>query len=64
MAIGRYVVVGDFQGQVHVLSRDDGSFVARVATDGSAIQSPPVAVDFSSFIVQTRNGGVFAINVQ
>ncbi|MBM3373558.1 MAG: outer membrane protein assembly factor BamB [Betaproteobacteria bacterium] len=64
LAIGRYVVVGDFQGQVHVLSRDDGSFVARVATDGSAIQSPPVAVDFSSFIVQTRNGGVFAINVQ
>ncbi len=64
LAIGRYVVVGDFQGQVHVLSREDGSFVARVATDGSAIQVPPVALDLSTFLVQTRNGGVYAINVQ
>jgi outer membrane protein assembly factor BamB len=64
LAIGRFVVVGDFQGQVHVLSREDGSFVARVATDGSAILVPPVALDFSTFVVQTRNGGVFAINLQ
>ncbi|MBY0265212.1 MAG: outer membrane protein assembly factor BamB [Burkholderiales bacterium] len=64
LAIGRYVVVGDFEGQVHVLSREDGSFVARVATDGSAIQVPPVALDLSTFLVQTRNGGVYAINVQ
>jgi outer membrane protein assembly factor BamB len=47
-----------------VLSRDDGAFVARIATDGSAIQVPPVALDLSTFLVQTRNGGVFAISVQ
>lgn len=64
LALGRYVVVGDFEGYVHVLSRDDGAFVARIATDGSAIQVPPVALDLSTFLVQTRNGGVFAINVQ
>lgn len=64
LAIGRYVVVGDFQGYVHVLSRDDGAFVARIATDGSAIQVPPVALDLATFLVQTRNGGVFAISVQ
>ncbi|MBS1220299.1 MAG: outer rane assembly lipoprotein YfgL, partial [Proteobacteria bacterium] len=64
LAMGRYVIVGDFEGYVHVLSRDDGAFVARIATDGSAIRVPPVALDLSTFLVQTRNGGVFAISVQ
>lgn len=64
LALGRHVIVGDFEGYVHVLSRDDGAFVARIATDGSAVQVPPVALDLSTFLVQTRNGGVFAISVQ
>ncbi|MGA0024383.1 MAG: outer membrane protein assembly factor BamB [Burkholderiales bacterium] len=64
LSLGRHVIVGDFEGQVHVLSREDGSFVARVATDGSAIVVPPLAIDLSTFLVQTRNGGVFAISVQ
>jgi outer membrane protein assembly factor BamB len=49
---------------VHLISREDGSFLGRIATDGSAIGAPPVALDLSSFVVQTRNGGVFAIAVQ
>jgi outer membrane protein assembly factor BamB len=61
LAVGRYIVVGDYQGMVHLLSREDGSFVGRIATDGSAIAAAPVALDLSSFLVQTRNGGVFAI---
>ena len=64
LTVGRYVVVGDFEGYVHFLSREDGSFAARIATDGSAIVVPPIALDMSSFLVQTRNGGVFAITVQ
>jgi outer membrane protein assembly factor BamB len=64
LAFGRFVVVGDFEGYVHFLLRDDGSFAGRIATDGSAIITAPVALDLSSFVVQTRNGGVFAITVQ
>lgn len=64
LAFGRYVVVGDFEGYVHFLSRENGAFVGRIATDGSAIMAPPVALDLTSFVVQTRNGGVFAITVQ
>lgn len=64
LSIGRYVAVGDLEGYVHLLSRDDGSFAARIATDGSAIGAPPVALSSTSFLVQTRNGGVFAITVQ
>ncbi len=64
LAMGRYVIVGDFEGYVHLLSREDGAFVGRISTDGSAIQVAPVALDFSTFLVQTRNGGVFAIGIQ
>jgi outer membrane protein assembly factor BamB len=64
LAFGRYVIVGDLEGYVHLLAREDGAFAGRIATDGSAIGAPPVALDNNSFLVQTRNGGVFAIAVQ
>jgi len=58
LAIGRSVVVGDGQGFVHFLSRQDGSLTGRVATDGSAIVTAPVLVG-DTLVVVTRNGGVF-----
>jgi outer membrane protein assembly factor BamB len=64
LAVGRYVAVGDLEGYVHLISREDGSFAARIATDGSAIGAQPLALDGSTFVVQTRNGGVYAITVQ
>jgi len=64
LALGRHVVVGDLEGYVHVISREDGAFAARIGTDGSAISAPPAALDSNTFVVQTRNGGVFAITVQ
>ena len=64
LALGRYVIVGDYQGFVHLLSRDDGSFLGRIATDGSAIAAAPIALDLTSFLVQTRNGGVFALTAE
>ena len=64
LAIGRHVVVGDLEGYVHLISREDGAFAARIATDGSAISAPPIALDSNSFVVQTRNGGVYAFTIQ
>jgi outer membrane protein assembly factor BamB len=64
LAVGRYVAVGDFEGYVHLISREDGSFAARIETDGSAISAPPMTLESNSFLVQTRDGGVFAITVQ
>ena len=64
LAFGRFVIVGDYEGYVHLLSREDGSFAARIATDGSAIGAPAVALDTNTFLVQTRNGNLFAIAVQ
>lgn len=63
LALDRYVVVADGGGVVHVLKREDGSFAARFAGDGSAIAAEPVPAG-EGFVVQTRNGGVYALAVR
>jgi outer membrane protein assembly factor BamB len=45
VALGDYVVVGDLEGYVHFLKREDGSFVTRVEVDGDGLQAPPQAID-------------------
>jgi outer membrane protein assembly factor BamB len=57
------VAVADGEGIVHFLSREDGSFVARVKTDGSAVRSP-VQLLGSNFLVQTSGGGISVIETQ
>jgi outer membrane protein assembly factor BamB len=63
LALGREVAVGDAEGFVHLLSRENGSFVGRTATDGGPIGSAPVRVD-GGFIVQTAKGGLYAFATQ
>ncbi|MFZ4623241.1 MAG: outer membrane protein assembly factor BamB [Rhodoferax sp.] len=58
LLLGRSIVVGDEFGLVHLISRADGSLLARLATDGSAIAATPVVAD-GTLVVVTRKGGVF-----
>jgi outer membrane protein assembly factor BamB len=58
LVVGRSVAVGDETGLVHLLSREDGSALARVSTDGSAVIAAPVLVG-GTLVVVTRNGGVY-----
>ena len=60
IGLGSAVAVADVQGYVHLLARDSGAFVGRMATDGSPISTNPLILD-GGFLVQTRNGGVFSI---
>ncbi|CAN7194337.1 outer membrane protein assembly factor BamB [Pseudoduganella sp. LjRoot289] len=62
-SFGRSVAVGDLQGYVHFLSREDGAILGRVSTDGSAIQSAPVVAG-SNLIFQTQSGTVTALAVE
>lgn len=55
-----FVAVGDLEGQVHLLSREDGRFAARAATDGSPIRVAPQATS-RGLLVQTVKGGVFIL---
>ncbi len=58
LAAGRSVAIGDSTGLVHLLSRDDGSALNRVTTDGTAIVAAPVLAG-ETLVIVTRSGGVF-----
>ena len=64
LALGSEIAVADIQGYVHLLARDSGAFVGRVATDGSPVSTNPVMLPNGGFLVQTRNGGLYAFNAQ
>jgi outer membrane assembly lipoprotein YfgL len=55
---GRSIAIGDSTGFVHLLSREDGSLLNRLPTDGSAIVASPVLAG-NTLIAVTQNGGVY-----
>lgn len=57
-----YVVVGDLEGYVHVLSREDGSFVARKKVSSSPIIAPPIVRDGKVY-VSSSDGRVTALQI-
>lgn len=63
VSLRNLIAVADVQGVVHFLSREDGSFVARLTTDGSPVIAPLQTLG-SLLLVQTSNGGVYAIEAQ
>ena len=58
LVVGRSVAIGDFAGIVHLLSREDGSLLNRLTTDGSPIAAAPVLAG-NTLIAVTRNGGIY-----
>jgi outer membrane protein assembly factor BamB len=58
LLLGRSVVFGDDGGEVHFLSREDGSPLNRLTTDSSGVSvSPVVAAD--TLVVVSRAGYVY-----
>lgn len=60
--VGDYVVVGDLEGYVHWMSRQDGRFVARTRVARAAIRSKPLVKDDLIFIAAI-DGTLTAIRV-
>ncbi len=58
LLLGRSVALGDSTGFVHLLSREDGSLLTRLSTDGTAVVAAPVLAG-TTLIVATRSGGIF-----
>jgi outer membrane protein assembly factor BamB len=63
MLVGPTLVVGDAQGLLHFLSRDDGALLTRYETDGSPIVATPVLVG-NTLVVVTRSGRVLGLKPQ
>ena len=62
---GRAAVAADFQGVVHFFSREDGALIGRANTDSSGVFVAPIALpDGKGVLVQTQNGGLFALSTQ
>lgn len=60
--VGDNVIVGDFEGYVHLISRQDGHFTSRLKIANSPIRSKPVVKDGLVFITAT-DGTLTALRV-
>ena len=64
LPMGSLIAVGDLEGYVHFLSRDDGNFSARIKVDDNAVMSLIPGSNSSQLIAETRDGGIYAISVK
>ncbi len=58
--VGDYVGVVDGEGYLHLLATADGSYVGRLATDGSAAATQPAAM-LAGAVWQSLNGTVYSV---
>jgi len=56
VVVGNYLAVGDIEGYVHWMRKDNGEFVARYRTGSKSINVPPLAVDEQRILVYTSRG--------
>ena len=63
VTVSSYVVVGDFEGYLHVIAQTDGRFVGREKIDGAGLSAPIVA-DGSRLYVITNSGRLMAFEVR
>ena len=61
--VGDNVIVGDLEGYVHWISRQDGRFTARVKVADSAIRSKPVVKDDLVYVTAS-DGKLTAFRIQ
>jgi outer membrane protein assembly factor BamB len=61
------VVVGDYKGVLHFISREDGNFMGRMTTDGTEVRATPRPADSikpETLLVQSSGGGVYLIGLE
>lgn len=62
--MGSLIAVGDLEGYVHFLGREDGAFAARVKTNNSAIMPKMALINSNTVLAQSRDGGVYALQIK
>ena len=61
--LGDYLLLGDFEGYLHALKSEDGGFVARRKTDGSAINIAPLTLGDGALVL-TGDGELYSVAIQ
>lgn len=64
MPMGSLIAVGDVEGYVHFLSREDGALASRIKTDGSSVMPQMALINSNTVLAQTRDGGLYAVQVK
>ncbi len=64
VAMNDALAVGDVEGYVHFLSRDDGALVSKIKLDSSSVLSIMAKINDSTVLAQTRNGGLYAVQIK
>lgn len=64
LPMGNYIALGDVEGYIHLLSREDGGFVGRVQLEESPILPQMTALGSHTIIAQNRKGGIYAISLK
>ncbi|MGI2259447.1 outer membrane protein assembly factor BamB [Shewanella sp. GXUN23E] len=57
-----YIVVGDYEGYLHFLDRNNGNIVGRIRIDSDGLYSTPVVAD-GKLYVQGRSGELAAVTL-
>ncbi|MDR3159584.1 MAG: outer membrane protein assembly factor BamB [Zoogloeaceae bacterium] len=63
LALGAYLALGDVEGYVHIVDRDDGALAGRLKLDGS-IAVAPQPLPGGKFLIQTRSGRVYGVSLR
>lgn len=63
MANGNYLALGDVEGYLHLIDKNNGALVGRTKTDGTPILVMPLRLTGGQIIVQTKGGRVEALEV-
>ena len=63
LPMGSVVAVGDLEGYLHFLTREDGKFAARIKLDSNPVMSLITGTKSNQVIAETRGGGLYAISV-
>jgi outer membrane protein assembly factor BamB len=63
LPMGGVIAVGDLEGYLHFLTRDEGKFAARIKLDSNPVMSLIAGSKPNQIIAETRDGGLYAITV-
>lgn len=63
VAVRDWVAVGDLEGYVHFLSREDGDIEGRIKAGSSPFMPKMQLINNSTVLGQTRDGGIYAIQI-
>jgi outer membrane protein assembly factor BamB len=63
LPMGNVIAVGDLEGYVHFLTREEGKFAARIQLDSNPVMSLIAGTKSNQLIAETRDGGLYAISV-